>query len=125
MGSDLRLTGLASGMDWQPIVDKLIELEAIPKQRLEREKQENDAKVSDLGTLKSQLTTLQSAASALQNDSLFNSRKVTLGDASSGLSAMAAVGALTGDFKIEVESLASQTEISSKKSYFRQAQFGN
>ena len=41
MGSDLRLTGLASGMDWQPIVDKLIELEAIPKQRLEREKEEN------------------------------------------------------------------------------------
>jgi len=114
MGSDLRLTGLASGMDWQPIVDKLIELEAIPKQRLEREKEENAAKVSDLGTLKSQLTTLQSAASALQNDSLFNSRKVTLGDVSSGLSAMAAVGALTGDFKVEVESLASQTEISSR-----------
>jgi flagellar capping protein FliD len=114
MGSDLRLTGLASGMDWQPIVDKLIELEAIPKQRLEREKEENAAKVSDLGTLKSQLTTLQSAASALQNESLFNSRKVNLTDPSSGLSAMAAVGALTGDFKVEVESLASQTEISSR-----------
>ena len=64
--------------------------------------------------MKSQLTTLQSAASALQNDSLFNSRKVNLGDPSSGLSAMAAVGALTGDFKVEVESLASQTEISSR-----------
>ena len=101
-------------MDWQPIVDKLIELEAIPKQRLEREKEENAAKVSDLGTLKSQLTTLQSAASALQNDSLFNSRKVTLGNQSSGLTAIAVVGALTGDFKVEVESLASQTEISSR-----------
>jgi flagellar capping protein FliD len=114
MGSDLRLTGLASGMDWQPIVDKLIELEAIPKQRLLSEKDENAAKVSDLGTLKSQLTTLQSAASALQNESLFNSRRVALGDPSSGLNAMAAVGALTGDFKVEVESLASQTEISSR-----------
>jgi flagellar capping protein FliD len=113
MGSDLRLTGLASGMDWQPIVDKLIELEAIPKQRLEREKQENAAKVSDLGTLKSQLTTLQSAASALQNDSLFNSRKVNLADPASGLSASAAVGALTGDFRVQVESLATQTEMSS------------
>ena len=38
MGSDLRLTGLASGMDWQPIVDKLLELEAIPKKRLESQK---------------------------------------------------------------------------------------
>ena len=100
-------------MDWQPIVDKLIELEAIPKQRLLSEKDENAAKVSDLGTLKSQLTTLQSAASALQKE-FFNSRRVALGDPSSGFSAMAAVGALTGDFKVEVESLASQTEISSR-----------
>ena len=38
MGSDLRLTGLASGMDWQPIVEKLLELEAIPKRRLETQK---------------------------------------------------------------------------------------
>jgi len=113
MGSDLRLTGLASGMDWQPIVDKLIELEAIPKQRLEREKQENAAKISDLGTLKSQLTTLQGAATALQDESLFDSRKVNLTNSQSGLSAMAAVGALTGDFSIEVESIATQTEVSS------------
>jgi len=110
----MRLTGLASGMDWQPIVDKLLELEAIPKQRLEREKEENAAKVSDLGTLKSQLTSLQSAASALQNDSLFDSRSVRLNSSSTGLSATAAVGALTGEFEVEVESLASQTQISSK-----------
>ena len=90
MGSDLRLTGLASGMDMAIIVDKLIELEAIPKQRLEREKEENAAK-SLTKRFKSQLTALQSAASALQNNGLFNSRKVTLGDAWR-LSAIAAVG---------------------------------
>ena len=110
----MRLTGLASGMDWQPIVDKLIELEAIPKQRLQREKEENAAKVSDLGTLKSQLTSLKSAASALQSESLFDSRSVKLGNTNSGLSASAAVGALTGQFELVVESLASQTQISSK-----------
>ncbi len=114
MGSDLRLTGLASGMDWQPIVEKLLELEAIPKQRLEREKQENAAKISDLGTLKSQLTTLKNAASALQNEGLFDSRSVKIKNPLSGLTANAAVGALTGQFSIKVESLASQTEISSK-----------
>ena len=52
MGSDLRLTGLASGMDWQPIVEKLLELEAVPKRRLEDQKKENEAKVSDLGFIK-------------------------------------------------------------------------
>ena len=34
MGSDLQLTGLASGFDWKPVVEQLIELEAIPKARL-------------------------------------------------------------------------------------------
>jgi flagellar capping protein FliD len=113
MGSDLRLTGLASGMDWQPIVEKLLELEALPKKRLESEKDENLAKVSDLGVLKSQLDTLKGAASSLQNKDLFDARKVTLSDNESGLTASASTGALTGDFKIEVVSLATQTKISS------------
>ena len=113
MGSDLRLTGLASGMDWQPIVEKLLELEALPKKRLESEKEENLAKVSDLGVLKSQLDTLKSAASTLQNKDLFDARKVTLGESESKLTATAETGALTGDFHIEVVSIATHTEISS------------
>jgi len=113
MGSDLKLTGLASGMDWQPIVDKLLELEAIPKTRLQAQKEENKAKVSDLGILKSQLDSLKSAASALQEDSLFNSRSVTINTPNSGLVANAGNGALTGEFSITVESLSSATEISS------------
>jgi flagellar capping protein FliD len=114
MGSDLRLTGLASGMDWEPIVQKLLELEAIPKTRLESQKSENEAKVSDLGVLKSQLDALNSAASTLQDKSLFNARSVLIKNSNSGLVASASTGALTGDFSLKVESLASSTEISSK-----------
>ena len=114
MGSDLRLTGLASGMDWEPIVQKLLELEAIPKTRLESQKSENEAKVSDLGVLKSQLDALNSAASGLQDKSLFNARSVLIKNSNSGLVASASTGALTGDFSLKVESLASSTEISSK-----------
>ena len=114
MGSDLRLTGLASGMDWQPIVEKLLELEAIPKKRLESQKAENEAKVSDLGVLKSQLDSLKNASSALQDQSLFNARSVRIKTADSGLTATASTGAITGDFTIEIESLASSSEISSK-----------
>jgi flagellar hook-associated protein 2 len=114
MGSDLRLTGLASGMDWEPIVQKLLELEAIPKTRLESQKSENEAKVSDLGVLKSQLDALNSAASGLQDKSLFNARSVLVKNSNSRLTASASTGALTGDFSIKVESLASSTEISSK-----------
>ena len=78
MGSDLQLTGLASGFDWAPVVDQLIELERMPQKRLEREKVRNEEKISDLGVLKTQLDTLKSAAKALQNENLFASRKVGL-----------------------------------------------
>ena len=43
----MRLTGLASGFDWQPLVDRLIELESVPKQRLEAESTKPG---KDLGT---------------------------------------------------------------------------
>ena len=32
-GVRLQLTGLASGFDWSPVVDQLIELERIPQKR--------------------------------------------------------------------------------------------
>ena len=71
MGSDLQLTGLASGFDWAPVVEQLIELERIPQKRLEREKQDNEEKMSDLSLLKSQLDTLNGAGKALQNEDLY------------------------------------------------------
>ena len=78
MGSELQLTGLASGFDWAPVVDQLIELERIPQKRLEQEKSKNEEKISDLGILKTQLDTLKGAVKALQNENLFQSRKVGL-----------------------------------------------
>ena len=40
MGSELQLTGLASGFDWAPVVDQLIELERVPQNRLIAENKE-------------------------------------------------------------------------------------
>lgn len=119
MGSEMRLTGLASGFDWQPLVDKLIDLESVPKRRLEAEKVQNQAKVSELGVLKSRLNTLNSSATSLQNDDLFNARSVGVSSSSSdGFSANAEAGAMTGEFNVSVESMASRTELSSKNRNF-------
>ncbi|MEC8866828.1 MAG: flagellar cap protein FliD N-terminal domain-containing protein, partial [Verrucomicrobiota bacterium] len=115
MGADLQLTGLASGFDWAPVVDQLIELERIPQKRLESEKQDNEEKMSDLTLLKSQLDTLNSAGKALQNDDLFKARKITYdADSLNGLSASAEAGALTGEFIVSVFSKGTRTEMSSK-----------
>ena len=113
MGSDLQLTGLASGFDWAPVVDQLIELERIPQKRLLAEKQENEEKLSDLDLLKSQLDALNTSSKALQDEDLFRARKVSSRGSDNGLSASADAGAITGDFEITVESLASKTEMSS------------
>ena len=115
MGSDLQLTGLASGFDWKPVVEQLVELEAIPKQRLQSEKSANESKVSDLGLLKSQLDALNGAAGALNNDDLYEGRKVGMDSVSAAiLSASAKAGALTGDYVVSVYSIGTQTEMSSK-----------
>ena len=74
MGSDLQLTGLASGFDWKPVVEQLVELEAIPKRRLQSEKSANEEKISDLGLLKSQLDSLNGAAS--NNDDLYKAERL-------------------------------------------------
>jgi flagellar capping protein FliD len=120
MGSDLQLTGLASGFDWAPVVDQLIELERIPQKRLEQEKVKNEEKISDLGILKTQLDTLKSAAKALQDDNLFKSRKVGLSSSNqSNPSVSAEADSLTGEFSVQVLSKASSTEMTSKNRYFK------
>ena len=119
MGSDMKLTGLASGFDWQPIVDQLIELERTSVTRLEREKSENNNKVSELGILKSQLDSLKGAASSLKNEDIYNARKVSFDQNSSSLlTASAESGAITGDFKVKVLSKATKTVMSSENRTF-------
>ena len=114
-GIDLQLTGLASGFDWKPVVEQLVELEAIPKRRLQSEKSANEEKISDLGLLKSQLDSLNGAASALNNDDLYEARKVGMDSTSAAiLTASAAAGALIGDYVVSIYSIGTQTEMSSK-----------
>ena len=120
MGSDLQLTGLASGFDWAPVVDQLIELERIPQKRLEQEKVRNEEKISDLGILKTQLDTLKSAVKALQNENLFQSRKVGLSSSNQSTpSVRADAESLTGEFSVQVLNKASSTEMTSKNRYFK------
>jgi flagellar hook-associated protein 2 len=80
MGVDLRLSGLASGFDWKPVVEQLIELERIPQKRLAQEQEANNTKISELGILKSQLETLKSSAESLQSNDLYDARTITFGE---------------------------------------------
>lgn len=115
MGMDLRLSGLASGFDWKPVVEQLIELERIPQRRLESEKDSNDTKISELGILKSQLETLKSSAEGLQDADIYDARKVTHGeDTLDYLSATADIGTLAGEYRVSVYSLGTNTILTSE-----------
>ena len=76
MGSELQLTGLASGFDWAPVVDQLIELERVPQNRLIAEKQRNEEKISDLDLLKSQLDALNTSSKPCRTKIYFKLEKL-------------------------------------------------
>ncbi len=102
----LKLSGLASGFDWQSLVDQLMQVERVPITRLEAEQTRNSQKVTQLGTLGSRLTALQSAAGALRADSLFDRRTVTNQLSTGGWSASAGAGVPAGAYAFNVTQLA-------------------
>ena len=56
---------------------------------------------------------LNTASKSLQDEDLFQARKIGAVGGSEGLVASADAGAITGEFEISVESLATKTEMSS------------
>ena len=64
----LQLAGLASGLDWRSLVDKLMEAERIPQNRLRAEKAAGERKTASLGSLKDNLTALQTSIKALSGE---------------------------------------------------------
>jgi flagellar hook-associated protein 2 len=106
MASSLQVAGLASGFDWKGFIDQVMELEHAPADRLANEKSTNTQKVSQLGTLGSKLSALQTAAQALKTDGLFGKRSATSASTDSPWSATAATDTATGSYKIVVSQLA-------------------
>ena len=99
--SGLQLSGLASGMDWQAVVEQLMELERFPVRRMQAEQISNDQKAVELGVLESRLSGLGSAADELSNSDLWDARSVVLSDADTELISVSAdTGTLTGEYVI-------------------------
>jgi flagellar capping protein FliD len=97
----LQLSGLASGMDWQSVVEQLMELERFPIRRMEAEKALNDQKNIELSILSSKLDQVSSAADKLTDSSLWNARSVALSDSDTSLiSVSAGTGTLTGEYVV-------------------------
>lgn len=70
--ADLSLSGLASNFDWKPVVEKLVNLERAPEQRLRTEQLTINRKKDVVSALVTELESLKSKAVALTKADFFS-----------------------------------------------------
>lgn len=108
----IQLSGLASGLDWQSLVDKLIAAERVPQDNLRTQKSALAQKTSAFGALTSNLTALQTSIKALAGDtgSVFATRAATIANASTTWTASAAPGTAPATYQFDVMQLATKAQ---------------
>lgn len=106
--ADLSLSGLASGLDWKSLVDSLMEIEAAPITRLQKEQATNTQKANALGNLETKLTAFQAAAQKIKDQSLFSGRSVSSSTTASSWKLSASAGTAAGAHTIAVSQLATK-----------------
>ncbi|WP_027476368.1 flagellar filament capping protein FliD [Curvibacter gracilis] len=103
----------SNGLDVNAIVTKLVAVESQPVTLLQKKGSQIQSTISSWGTVKSQLSAIQDAASALLDKSAWASRTVSSSN-SSAVSGAVTTGALAGNYSVSVTQLAqSQTTLSS------------
>ncbi len=102
--------GVGSNLDIGNIVDSLMQIERIPLDRLIAQKDSFDAKISSLGSIKSSLSTFESALSPLTSGSGLLANKAESSDTSI-VDATGISGAIAGSYAIEVSQLAQSQKL--------------
>lgn len=108
--------GVGSGLDVEGIVSKLMELEQKPLTRLGTKETSYQAKITAYGAVKSNLASLQTAATALATATTFTGKSATVSD-TTVLSAAASSDAAAGSYNISVTQLAKYHTMRSNTNY--------
>ena len=104
--------GLMSGLDTESIISQMMQLERRPITLLQRQEASYQSQISGIGTLKSVLAELQTAASALKEVDIFEGFSAKSGNTEI-LSATASDTAIAGTYSVEVTQLAEAQSIKS------------
>lgn len=104
--------GIGSGLDVNSIVTSLMNVEKKPLTAVTKQKTDYQSQVSAYGTLKSSLSTFQTAVSALSSASKFNAQTVTSGNASV-FTAASNGSATIGNYAVTVSQLAQSQKLAS------------
>lgn len=105
-----QLAGLASGFDWQSMIEQLMAAERIPQARLRTEQTENNDKRDALELLGTKLDALNATVGKFSDNALFNSKSTTYSDDALGISASAGTSASEGTYEVSVTQLASTSK---------------
>lgn len=105
----LALSGLASGFDWQSIVDQLIEVSRVPQNRLRVEKSQLSTKTSVLNEITSKLGDLKTSVANLGASDALMQKSASIANSSTDWSATADSNAVAGNYTFNVTQLATET----------------
>lgn len=101
VSGSINFTGLGSGTDFSAIVDQLVEIESIHKQRLEAWKATWEAKINSMQALNQRLNAIEEAAGAMDSESEFMVRQGSTSDYTK-VTATASNEAKIGAYHVEV-----------------------
>jgi flagellar hook-associated protein 2 len=110
LSSSLAVSGLASGMNWQSIVQQLATAERSPELIWQKQQTKLNAQNAAYNTINTNLTTLQADIQALQASSLYNTRAASTSNSAVAV-ATAASGATMGSFNFNITQLATSAQI--------------
>ncbi|MCX7166918.1 MAG: flagellar filament capping protein FliD [Rhodocyclales bacterium] len=114
--SSVASPGIASGLDVNGIITKLMALEQRPLTKLDTKEADYNAKLTAYGSIKGALSGLQTAAKALTATSTFTSKATSVSD-TTVLNASAGSAAAAGSYGLSVTQLAKAHTVRSNTNY--------
>lgn len=110
--SGINFSGLSSGIDTDSIISRLMQLEAIPIQRLQQRQAQLTQRQGLLNQFKSRLTAFATAAGSLNSTAAFN--PLTATSSKTDVATIATTsGSVAGTYQLEVSKLAQSHKIAS------------
>ncbi|ADU50310.1 flagellar hook-associated 2 domain-containing protein [Thermaerobacter marianensis DSM 12885] len=101
----MRISGLASNLDWEQLVEQLMQIERRPLLLLERRKLEIETQRNAWSDVRSRIANLRDRVDGVLAQDLFDRVEVKSSDAAR-VSAEAGSGAAPGTYRVEVQQLA-------------------
>ena len=101
----MRISGLASNLDWEQLVDQLMQIERRPLLLLERRKLEIETEKNAWSDIRTRVSNLRDRIAAVLAADLFQRVEATSSDAAR-VTAQAASGAVPSTYSVEVQQLA-------------------